>query len=256
MNKKPNHHRWLTVLGIMLMSSVALADVRDEEQFTFELDSGGRFSIENVNGSIKITGGTGSQLLITAYKKADNREALDEIDIIIDARSDRVSVDTKLPKSGGWFGGSNQGAEVNYEISIPATANLDGISSVNGGIDIRGVFGNIDAETVNGGIDIDDLSADAQLETVNGSVDARIASLTGDQRVEAETVNGRVNLYLPANADATVTADTVNGSINADDFGLEADKGLIGRSLRGTIGDGSARLSADTVNGGVRIRKS
>jgi DUF4097 and DUF4098 domain-containing protein YvlB len=67
-------------------------------------------------------------------------------------------------------------------------------------------------------------------------------------------VNGKINLTLPGNADASVSVETVNGSINADDFGLKVDKGFVGKSLDGDLGNGSARITANTVNGGVRIR--
>lgn len=245
-----------TLVAALLLPGLAFADVREEEQFTFDLDSGGRFNLENVNGTITVTGGSGDGVIVTAFKKADNRDALDRIEILIDASSQSISIDTKLPKSGGWFGGSNEGAQVNYEVSLPATTNLESISSVNGGVDIRGVFGIIEAETVNGSLDVEDISADASLETVNGGITARVSSLTGDQRLQFETVNGKINASIPGNSDVTISAETVNGSINADDFGIEADKGLIGRSLRGQVGDGSARLSADTVNGGIKIRKN
>lgn len=244
-----------TLAAALLASASLAADVREEERFTYSLDSGGRFSLENVNGSITVVGGTGDQVEITAFKKADNQEALDDIEILIDASSNRISVDTKLPSSKGWWGGGNNGASVTYEVSVPANTNLDGIGSVNGGIDIAGVFGNIKAETVNGSIDIEDASADLKVDTVNGSIDARLTSLTGDQRVDCETVNGRINLTLPGNADARVSVETVNGSISGGDFDLEVEKGFIGRSMDGDIGSGSARLSASTVNGGVKIRK-
>ncbi len=249
-------NRTNTLVAALLFSGLAVADVREEEQFTFELDSGGRFSLENVNGGITVVGGDGNEVIVIARKKADNQKGLDGIEILIDASSTSISIDTKLPKNKGWFGGNTEGAQVTYEVSLPATTNLDSISSVNGGVEIRGVFGEIEAETVNGGVDVEDISSDASLETVNGSITARVSSLTGDQRLQLETVNGRINVSIPENSDVTLSAETVNGSINADDFGIEADKGLIGRSLRGTVGDGSARLSADTVNGGVKIRKN
>ena len=78
--------------------------------------------------------------------------------------------------------------------------------------------------------------------------------LEGAQRVKAETVNGRVMIKLPENADVEVSADTLNGSINGRDFGLETDKGFVGSDLNGKIGSGSARLNIDTVNGSIRIR--
>ena len=255
MNHLPrNGVRRSVLVAAMLASGVALADVREEVTFTYTLESGGRLSLENVNGSISIEGGDGNQVLITAFKKANNQDALDEIEIEIDATTSRISLDTELPDSKGWWGGGNSGASVSYQLSVPSNIDLDGISSVNGGIDITGVFGAVKAETVNGSIDVDGASGDAKLETVNGGIDARFTSVTGDQRVNCDTVNGKINLVLPANADASVSVETVNGSIDASDFGLKVDKGFVGRSVDGEVGNGSARITANTVNGGVKIR--
>jgi DUF4097 and DUF4098 domain-containing protein YvlB len=96
---------------------------------------------------------------------------------------------------------------------------------------------------------------DVSLETVNGTITADFDTLGADQRVDAEAVNGRIELILPADASARVNAETVNGSIDADDFGLEPEKGFVGRDLSGEIGGGDARISLDTVNGSVKIRK-
>lgn len=74
------------------------------------------------------------------------------------------------------------------------------------------------------------------------------------QKAHLDTVNGRLTVILPANASAHVNAETINGGIDASDFGLQANKGFVGRDLSGDIGDGSARLSMDTVNGSVKIR--
>ncbi|MDH3941573.1 MAG: DUF4097 domain-containing protein, partial [Xanthomonadales bacterium] len=75
------------------------------------------------------------------------------------------------------------------------------------------------------------------------------------QRVNAEAVNGKITLLVPANTSARVNAETVNGSINAEDFGLKPEKGFVGRDLSGDIGGGDARISLDTVNGSIKISK-
>ena len=237
----PTGARRTVLVAAMLMSGAVLADVREEVTFNYTLESGGRLSLENVNGSITIEGGDGNEVVVTAYKKADNQEALDEIEINIDATSSRISIDTDLPESRGWWGGGNSGASVSYELSVPSNIDLDSVSSVNGGIDISGVFGTVKAQTVNGSIDVEDASGDAKLETVNGGIDARFASVTGDQRINCDTVNGKINLTLPANADASVSVETVNGSINGSDFGLKVDKGFVGKSLDGDVGSGVAQ---------------
>ena len=91
--------------------------------------------------------------------------------------------------------------------------------------------------------------------SVNGSITAVFEELGAGQRVNADTVNGKITIYLPAEASARVVAETVNGSIDGDDFGLKAEKGFVGRDLSGEIGAGEARISLDTVNGSIRIER-
>jgi DUF4097 and DUF4098 domain-containing protein YvlB len=126
---------------------------------------------------------------------------------------------------------------------------------VNGDVHIRAVGGTVKASTVNGGLEVENLSADVGLETVNGTIVADFDVLGADQRVDADAVNGRIEIRLPADASARVTAETVNGSIDADDFGLEPEKGFVGRDLSGDIGGGDARISLDTVNGSIEITR-
>jgi hypothetical protein len=244
------------LLAGLLSQPLARADVNETETHEFELETGGRISLDNVNGGIRIEGGDGNLVRVVAHKKANNQEALDDIEIIIDARSDEIRIETRLPESGSWWrGGSNSGARVSYELSVPADSNLDGIESVNGDVDIRGVYGAVKVETVNGSIDVDGLSADTELETVNGSITGRFTSLTGEQKVDCESVNGRIALELPPNIDARFSAETVNGGIDGSDFGLETDKGFVGRDMNGEVGDGTARVNLSTVNGGIKVRK-
>ncbi len=241
----------------LLVSGGLLAKVTEEETFSFPLNDGGRFSISNVNGSITITGGSGETVEIVATKKADNQKDLDKIKIEISHSADEIVVETELGSSDKWFswGGNNSG-QVTYEVVVPANTELDSVDTVNGGVSISGVSNNVVAESVNGGVEVEDLTGDTDLSTVNGSIEATFASLGGDQRVKAETVNGRVTINLPEDADVKISADTLNGGINGRDFDLEADKGFVGSDLNASIGNGSARLNIDTVNGSIKIRKN
>jgi len=257
----------------LLVSGNLIADVTEEETFTFKLDDGGRFGISNVNGSITVTGGSGDSVEVLAIKKADNQKELDEIEIVISETSSEITIETELGESDGWWSHGSTGGQVTYEITVPSGITLDSVEtvngnvdisgvtgkvvaeSVNGDLDISGVTGKVVAESVNGDLDISNLAGDVRLSTVNGGIEAGFDKLDGDQSVKAETVNGRVTLVLPDDADCEISADTLNGGINAKDFGLDADKGFVGSDLNGKIGSGSARVNIDTVNGGIKIKK-
>jgi DUF4097 and DUF4098 domain-containing protein YvlB len=245
----------LVVVTALLVSGSLFASVTEEETYTFELDDGGRFSLSNVNGSVTVTGARGNRVEIVATKKADNQDDLDNIEIEISSSSDEVVVETEIGKKDSWFSFGNNSGSVRYEVTVPADTLLDSIDTVNGDVYISGVSGKVVAESVNGDLEIQDLVDDANLSTVNGNIDASFQKLEGSQDVKAETVNGRVAVTLPADADVRVGADTLNGGINARDFDLETDKGFVGSDLNGEIGNGSARLNIDTVNGSVKIRR-
>lgn len=247
-------HRLLIFTVALLVAGSIFASVTEEETFSFTLDEGGRFSISNVNGSITITGASGNSVEIIAFKKADNQKELDAIEIEISHSASEIEVETELGGSGRWYSFGNNSGQVKYEVIVPDGTHLDSVETVNGDVTISGVSGNVAAESVNGDLDISDLAADVNLSTVNGSVNAAFAQCEGEQRIKTETVNGRVTIFLPESSDVHITADTLNGGINGRDFGLVTNKGFVGSDLNGKIGNGSARLNIDTVNGSIKIR--
>jgi len=245
------------VLAVALLATGSLlASVTEEETFSFKLNEGGRFSISNVNGSITVTGGNGDSVEIVASKKADSQKELDQIEIQISHSADEIVVETELGDSNHWFSHNSNSATVKYDVIVPAGTRLDSVETVNGNVSISGVSGKVAAESVNGDLEITGLAGDVDLSTVNGSINAVFARLEDQQSVKVETVNGRVTINLPGDADVQISADTLNGGINASDFGLETDKGFVGSDLNGKIGSGSARLSIDTVNGAIKIRRN
>ncbi len=247
----------LVSVALLFFSAALSAAVKETEEKSFEVDPGARISLENINGDISITGTSGSTVHIVAHKKAAKQEYLDELRIVVSAEDDYVRIETRHPKSeGGWFNWGNNGSgSVSYVLEVPADVNLDTISTVNGDVEISAVRGLVKGETVNGSLVASGLEGDVDLETVNGSVRAEFDLLGDGQRVSAEAVNGKIVLIIPGDASARVEAETVNGSINADDFGLEVEKGFVGRDLSGKIGAGDAKISLDTVNGSIRIEK-
>ena len=246
--------RHFLIAGVMLASSSLAADVTEEETYSYKLDNGGHLSVSNINGSITVTGSSRDSVEIIATKKADNQDAMDEIEIEITHTSDRITIETEIGHSDSWFSFGDNSGEVTYEILVPKGTGLEGIESVNGDVIIAGVAGKVVAETVNGDVNCTDLASDAKFSTVNGDVEATFTRLEDGQRVKADSVNGRLTFTLPEDADVRVSADSLNGNINGRDFDLETDDGFIGSGMDGEIGGGSATLSANTVNGSIKVR--
>jgi hypothetical protein len=142
--------------------------------------------------------------------------------------------------------------QVDFTVRVPAGVHFIG-RTVNGEIDARDLPGDAEAHTVNGGVTVE-AAGHALARTVNGSIRARMgrADWTGD--AEFATVNGGITLELPAGTGADVEARTVNGGIETD-FPLEVRGRVSRRRMSGTIGGGGRKLTLETVNGAIHLRR-
>jgi len=99
------------------------------------------------------------------------------------------------------------------------------------------------------------MAGDAWVETVNGNLELSFDKMSNGQSVDLESVNGAIVLRIPAKANAKVSAETLNGNISSE-FGLTVEKGQwVGRSMEGLVGSGGARITLETVNGSIDVKK-
>jgi DUF4097 and DUF4098 domain-containing protein YvlB len=138
---------------------------------------------------------------------------------------------------------------------VPRSARLDKVSTVNGLVQIEAVQGAIEASTVNGTVTARNAGGDARLHSVNGTVRLTHVNLSQARSIVLESVNGSVELALPADLNADLSASTVNGRITTD-LSLPVKKNFpIGQELRGQVGRGGPRIRANVVNGNIQLRR-
>ncbi|MDQ3800547.1 MAG: hypothetical protein M3384_13945, partial [Acidobacteriota bacterium] len=180
--------------------------------------------------------------------------------IRIDARPDSLRVETDY---GSWRRSDGNGVknrnhgrlEVQYRLQVPRGAVLDGIETVNGSVTISNMTNSTRASAVNGSVKATNLRGTARISTVNGTTEADFDTLAGSGQITLDTVNGKVLLTIPSDANATLRADTVNGQIY-NDFGLPVRKGeYVGRDLYGRLGSGALNIKLNSVNGELAIRR-
>ncbi len=236
------------LLALFLQTNGTLAS-QVEEKFhsSYSLNSDGEVRLDNVNGKVRISTWDRQEVQIDAVKRAKNEKNLAATKIEIDSKPNKITVHTEYPK------GKNNNTSVDYEIKVPVGAHLAKVENVNGSVEILGVRGPVEASTVNGSLNARGLMADAKLETVNGTVVAVFDRLEGVKSISMEAVNGRLEVTLPANANADVNAESVNGHIQADKLAVKKNW-PIGSELRGKLGQGGTRVKAGTVNGGIRVK--
>ena len=251
----------LLVLPILVASAgcdIVTAEFRSEEtaewRKTYQLAPTGRVEISNVNGKINVQPGEGNTVEVVALKKAKGaspeaaKAALERITIEEDASADRIKIDTKLSKNaGGWFNGG--ALQVEYRVKVPAGAEVK-FTTVNGGIDLTGLKGRINAETTNGGVSARDVAGQIDASTTNGGLDIDLARVA-EGGVKLECTNGGIKVRLPRDAKATISARITNGGISPGDLPIETTGETNRRRLDGRLNGGGPRIDIEGTNGGI-----
>ncbi|WP_433327250.1 DUF4097 family beta strand repeat-containing protein [Spirillospora sp. CA-294931] len=145
------------------------------------------------------------------------------------------------------------------------------IKSGTGDVTLDGVTGEVDANTVSGAIEAQGLdgrltfaSVSGDLSLADGLVDSLAArtvsgkiaadvELAPSSKIEITTVSGEVALRVPATTGAAVALNSAAGRLESSFPGLTREDRSIARTLGGTIGDGSAKLTVGTVSGAVTL---
>jgi DUF4097 and DUF4098 domain-containing protein YvlB len=229
----------------------------EEFHQNYPLSATGRVSIENINGGVHITVWDQNEVKVDAVKRARQREGLDEVKIEVVNTADSVRIKTKYPDQTFNEQGSRHynPASVEYTLTIPRKAQLDSAQLVNGSLDIEGAEGDVKADCVNGRIKANGLMGEVRLSTVNGGIEATILRLDEARGVTLNSVNGTIDLIIPANASAQIKANTIHGAIT-NDFGLQVNDGqYVGHDLSGQIGSGGPRVRLNNVNGPISIKR-
>ena len=217
--------------------------------------------IHNVNGAVEVEPGTGTTVEVVAEKKwrrgdpeavrIEARQAGNGGDLTICALWGPTA---RCEPEGIVSGRSrvrNTDVSVKLTIKVPVGTRVDA-HTVNGGVTITGLAGDVDISTVNGSITARNTTGAVSASTVNGSITARTTpSATTD--VEFSTVNGSITLELPPTANADVDLSVVNGKITSA-LPVLLDGELSRRKVKARIGTGGPDLRASTVNGSITIR--
>lgn len=264
------------LLGVLLLllagcgQQILGAAATERVDKTVPLGAGGTFSLENVNGTITVALGKPGEVHLVAeksaraFEQAKAQEALSRTEVAVEAIPGAVKVETRYPKTQVVFPGMGSAVLVNYTVEVPPgtpvtltnvngaiTVNTPGSSvsceTTNGHLEIVGCE-NLKAATVNGAIEFRAQNVD-EVSSTNGHVEGTVLSLkpTGGR---LETVNGHVDLTLPAKAAVRIEAENVHGSVESGFSGLNEEK----HSLVGNLNGGGATLSVETVNGSIEVK--
>ena len=153
-------------------------------------------------------------------------------------------------------------------ISVPPDTSVK-VQSTHGHISVEGVRGEVEASSTNSGITLSGISGTVVANSTNGAVKVVMDRVDASKPMSFSTVNGSVDVTLPADIKANVKLRAVRGAIYSDfDMKLSGPQPMTSsggadgkfkvefdRTIFGTINGGGQELSFYTVNGRIMIRK-
>jgi hypothetical protein len=224
---------------------------------TYTVAAGGRLEILNVNGEIRAEPGDGDAVTVHAERTASGatdeaaRDNLQRIEMREEVGPTRVRVETRPPRT--WSGSH----KVVYTVRVPAGVHVD-LRTVNGGVRLDNVGGEVRASATNGGIRGRVAAATlVEARTTNGGVELELtAAPAPDGRITLSSVNGGVRLAVPDDTRADVSARCTNGRVSVTDLDFDAEGEPTRRRAFGRLNGGGARIDLQTTNGGVALRRS
>lgn len=257
----------VTVFLLVALALFARAGYREDFSKTVSLKAGGTFSVENVNGEVKVSTWKEDKVEIKAVKVAKNDEQdLKEVVIRVDASEGRVAVKAVWPKFP-----RRASVRVDFDIKVPEGANVQDAGTVNGGIVITGRYGRLAAGTTNGQVSVENAYGELEASTTNGGVlvrkfegrvrarttngNVRLEGLSFKDGIEAKTTNGSIRLGIesPESVNADLRARTTNGSISVDFPVTLQNLRQSRRLVEARIGQGGPPIDLQTTNGSITI---
>lgn len=210
-------------------------------QWKATLDRPTRFELHDLNGAVRAEA-TNDDVLSVVATKTGRRADFDKVTIVTKNEGGTVVVCALWPGQSSCPGSSSTGrnnhdveVRVDFVVRLPAKVTRVALQTLNGAISAT----NVNAKD------------GTHLSTLNGRID-----VVGRGPLEARTLNGRVELTLPNDADAEVEASTMHGKIS-NAFGDANRSSELGVPIRSRfkIGAGSVHVGLSTMNGDVVVRR-
>jgi Sec-independent protein translocase protein TatA len=107
------------------------------------------------------------------------------------------------------------GHDAEFKISVPRGMALELKTDMGGDLSVKNTDGDIVVESMNGDVVLDGISGSTVVKTMNGEVRVNYTKAPA-KLVNITSMNGEINLRVPADTKANVRMNTHNGSIMTD----------------------------------------
>jgi Putative adhesin len=160
------------------------------------------------------------------------------------------------------------GHSASLTISVPVDTSLT-LHTMSGHIEVDGVKGEFELNSMNGSITLNGVSGSVLAHSMNGAIKVSMDSVDQKKPLSFSTMNGTIDVTLPADFKSNVKLRTDHGAIYSD-FEFKLGPGVITQkndtpdgkfrvkmdsTISGAINGGGVEATFKTYNGTIYIRK-
>jgi len=278
------HHLSILTLFVLFACSGLTAQTVDGDKITVPLSDPSQpahLKVSLMNGSITVKGYSGKDVIVQSRPLDMTEEEEEEYDgekmakrkgmRRITNTGNGLSVEedhNEVSVGAGW---RNMGRPMSITVQVPVRSSMK-LSTMNDGeITVTGVTGDLELSNMNGGITLSDISGSVVADALNEDIKVVFTSLDPKKNMSFSSMNGDIDVTLPASVKATLNLKNDMGDIFSDfEMKMEnttsrvedRDRGERGRyrvrlekTMTGTINGGGPEISFKNFNGDIYIRK-
>jgi DUF4097 and DUF4098 domain-containing protein YvlB len=229
-----------------------------------------------LNGGITVTGYSGKEVIVEARARGreSGRESRPNPKTEglrrLDSRGTGLSVEEQDNEVTIGVRALNQ--TVDLSIQVPFSTSLKLKCLNDGNIHVTRVSGEIDANDLNGAVKLTDITGTVVAHSLNEDVTVTFAKVTPGKSMSFSSLNGDIDVTLPADIQARVKLKTDNGEIYSD-FDIRPEASPAGakvtengrkdgrfrvqfeKAMYGSINGGGPEMQFTTFNGKIYLRK-
>jgi DUF4097 and DUF4098 domain-containing protein YvlB len=205
------------------------------------------------NGGVEVQGWDRDSVAVTVRIEANARSE--------DAAKD-LARGVKLEMSGSSISvsGPSSGRRENWSASlvvmVPRKTGLRA-ETVNGPLSVEDVEGAMELRAQNGPVALINLAGDVRARVQNGPLHVELRGSKWEGKgLDAESVNGPVDLGIPESYSAELETGTVNGPMSTSIPLTITVRGPMRDRIQTTLGKGGAPVRVVTTNGPITIRRA
>jgi DUF4097 and DUF4098 domain-containing protein YvlB len=172
---------------------------------------------------------------------------LNDVQVAVEKRDQGIEFHTLYPQ------GNDSPVQVDYRLRVPRQIHLDQLSTLRGDIVVHDIDGSMEAHNLHGDIAGVDVSGSVVAHALTGNIMMSLRSMP-DRHLPLQlvTVNGNVDLVLPAQANANLDLSTVSGNV-VSSFPFQVSSTPGDSTRHAQVGDGGVQVELKTVRGNIRV---